>query len=114
MARVDGNSASTCCAAGSTTMIFTCSAGMSALPRLLTAALRAIGSPKGTGLGVALKVPVRPLPVAALESTVKLVLLVASTAPSASRTLKAGWKHGEGLQGLRRFGAALKRCGDRG
>jgi hypothetical protein len=30
-----------------------------------------------------------PLPVAALESTAKLVLLVASTAPPKSRTLKA-------------------------
>ena len=63
---------------------FTASTGMSALPRLLTTPLKAMGSPNGTGLGVALTVPVRPEPLTALDPTVKLVLLEASSAPSAS------------------------------
>ena len=67
---------------------FTARPARSALPSLLTAALNAIGSPNGTGLGVPLKLPVRPLPLAALDCTVKLVLLEASAAPPASRTLK--------------------------
>ena len=64
------------------------SAGISALPRLFTAALKAIESPNGTGLGVALRLPVRPDPLTALDLTVKFVLLEASSAPSASLTLK--------------------------
>ena len=61
---------------------------MSASPRLLTAALTAIGSPNGTGLGVAITLPVRPDPLTALDPTVKLVRLEASSAPSASLRFK--------------------------
>ena len=54
------------------------------MPRLFTAALKAIGSPNGTGLGVALTLPMRPDPPTALDATVNLALLEASSAPSAS------------------------------
>src|SRR6266850_2035577 len=114
MARVSENCATTCCvaelttvteigrpviapkpvlltlaAAGSTIVSFTARAGKSALPRLFTAALKAIGSPKGTGFGVALTLPVRPDPPTALDATVKLALLEARSAPSASRRFRA-------------------------
>src|SRR5262249_60189144 len=87
-ASVVGNCASPCADAGSTTVSVSASAGMSALPRLVTVALKATGSPNGTAFGEAASVPVSPAPAAALDSTVKLVALVASTVPPESRTLR--------------------------
>ncbi len=69
-------------------VIFVLRPAIFALPRLLTLALNTIGSPNGIGLGEPPKVPVRPRPLAALESTVSVVELEASTAPSASRRIK--------------------------
>jgi hypothetical protein len=69
-------------------VIFVLRPAIFALPRLLTLALKVIGSPNGTGLGEPPRVPVRPLPLAALDSTMKVVELEASVTPPASRTIK--------------------------